>query len=223
MQITDDWRKKSLSREWNVALQLTDCLIQSPEKSIDQLDSDIGELFDVSEITEIALGVALFHGFSKMLIALGREPDEMETTIIPTPTPSLERLDKVFAVDNPMHIALSASQNLRDRWLDLEEALWETQSYPIEELLATRSRLSELLPIPNTFRSYYSSDASTSSSLRIADQFFYDVRSITEEQRREISSNFGIEGLVVLMICLALYDGAFRVMSVLNHWEKFSE
>ena len=52
---------------------------------------------------------------------------------------------------------------------------------------------------------------------------FYDVRSITTEQRNEISTNFGTEGLVVLMICLALYDGAFRVMSVLGHWEKFSE
>ncbi len=169
------------------------------------------------------MGVALFHGFSKMLIALGREPDEMETTIIPTPTPSLDRIDKVFAADNPMHIVLSPSQNLRYRWLDLEEALWGTQSYPITELLAIRSRLSELLPIPTAFRSYYSSDGSYSSSLRIADQFFYDVRSITAEQRNDISRNFGTEGLVVLMICLALYDGAFRVMSVLNHWEKFSE
>ena len=45
-----------------------------------------------------------------MLIALGREPDEMETTIIPTPTPSLLRLDKVFEPDNPMHIVLSPPQ-----------------------------------------------------------------------------------------------------------------
>lgn len=197
-------------------MQLTDCLIQSPEKSIKHIDPDLGKLFHVSEITEIALGVALFHGFSKMLIALGREPDEMETTIIPTPTPSLDRLDKVFAADNPMHIVLSPSQNLRDRWLDLEEALWETQSYPITELLAIRSRLSELLPIPTTFLNYYSS-STTSSSLKIADQFFYDVRSISAEQRSEISRNFGDEGLVVLMISLALYDGAFRLMSVLDY------
>ncbi len=197
-------------------MQLTDCLIQSPEKSIKHIDPDLGKLFHVSEITEIALGVALFHGFSKMLIALGREPDEMETTIIPTPTPSLDRLDKVFAADNPMHIVLSPSQNLRDRWLDLEEALWETQSYPIAELLAIRSRLSELLPIPTNFLNYYSSNT-TSSSLKIADQFFYDVRSISAEQRSEISRNFGHEGLVVLMISLALYDGAFRLMSVLDH------
>tara|TARA_B100000902_G_C27322035_1_gene925376 strand:- start:1393 stop:1908 length:516 start_codon:yes stop_codon:yes gene_type:complete len=171
----------------------------------------------------MALGVALFHGFSKMLIALGREPDEMETTIIPTPTPSNDPLDKVFGVDNPMQMVLSPTQHLRDRWLDLEEALWETQSYPTTELLAIRTRLSELLPIPNTFSNYYSSETRNSFSTGIADQFFYDVRSITEEQRNEIVSNFGLEGLVVLMICLALYDGAFRVISVLDHWEKLSE
>ncbi len=165
----------------------------------------------------MALGVALFHGFSKMLIALGREPDEMETTVIPTPTPSLEHLDKVFEPDNPMHAILSPSPNLRDRWLDLEDALWISQSYPTTELLAVRGRLAELLPIPNAFRSYYLSAGSGNSSLSIADQFFYDVRSITEEQRNEISNNFGTEGLVVLMICLALYDGAFRIVSVLDH------
>ena len=198
-------------------MQLTDCLIQSPEKSINELDSGLRELFNASEITEMALGVALFHGFSKMLIALGREPDEMETTIIPTPTPSLLRLDKVFEPDNPMHIVLSPSPNLRDRWLDLEDALWMSQSYPTTELLAVRGRLAELLPIPDAFRGYYPSVGRGNSSLSIADQFFYDVRSITEEQRNEISNNFGTEGLVVLMICLALYDGAFRIISVLDH------
>ena len=165
----------------------------------------------------MTLGVALFHGFSKMLIALGREPDEMETTIIPTPTPSLERLDKVFEPDNPMHIVLSPSTNLRDRWLDLEDALWMSQSYPTTKLLAVRGRLAELLPISDAFRGYYPSVGRGNSSLSIADQFFYDVRSITEEQRNQISNDFGTEGLVVLMICLALYDGAFRIISVLDH------
>ena len=37
------------------------------------------------EIAEIALGVTLFHGMSKVLICLGLEPEEMDTTILPTP------------------------------------------------------------------------------------------------------------------------------------------
>ncbi|MAU39765.1 MAG: hypothetical protein CL501_02750 [Actinobacteria bacterium] len=216
-QITNEWSDGSLSPKWNAALHLTDCIIQSPEKSIKYLDRELGDLFDASEITEISLGVALFHGFSKMLIALGREPNEMETTIIPTPTPSTNRLDKVFSADNPMHAVLSASKNLRDRWLDLEDALWETSSYPTSELQMIRSRLSELLPIPEACSRYYRSNTEDSSSVGIADQFFYDVRSITEKQRNEISQNYGPEGLVTLMICLALYDGAFRIISVLDY------
>ena len=36
-------------------------------------------------VVEVALGLALFHGFSKMLIALGLEPEEMTTVVLPTP------------------------------------------------------------------------------------------------------------------------------------------
>ena len=42
--------------------------------------------FSRSQVTELLLGLALFHGFSKMLIALGREPSDMDTVVIPTPT-----------------------------------------------------------------------------------------------------------------------------------------
>ena len=41
--------------------------------------------FDADQRTEIGIGLALFHGFSKVLIALGCEPTEMETTILRTP------------------------------------------------------------------------------------------------------------------------------------------
>jgi hypothetical protein len=33
----------------------------------------------------MTLGISLFHGFSKMLIVLGLEPEEMDTTVVPTP------------------------------------------------------------------------------------------------------------------------------------------
>ena len=38
-----------------------------------------------AQLAELGLGVALFHGMSKMLIVLGMEPDEMDTTVAPTP------------------------------------------------------------------------------------------------------------------------------------------
>jgi hypothetical protein len=53
------------------------------------MDLDVAERFraefDAAQRTEIGIGLALFHGFSKVLIALGCEPAEMDTTILPTP------------------------------------------------------------------------------------------------------------------------------------------
>ena len=37
------------------------------------------------EIVELALGVVLFMSMSKLLITLGLEPEEMDTTLTPTP------------------------------------------------------------------------------------------------------------------------------------------
>ena len=41
--------------------------------------------FEADERTELGIGLALFHGFSKVLIALGCEPEEMAVTELPTP------------------------------------------------------------------------------------------------------------------------------------------
>ncbi len=38
-----------------------------------------------AEIAELALGVTLFLGMSKVLICLGLEPEEMDLTALPTP------------------------------------------------------------------------------------------------------------------------------------------
>lgn len=204
-------------------MNLADSLINSPQSAGDHLQKNSGICFNSVEITELVLGVALFHGFSKMLIALGREPDEMETTVIPTPTAPDIALKKSFNSSNPMYEILSAAPKLRDRWLDLEKTLLDKTSYPIEKLEAVRSRISELLPIPDRYATHYRASVIEAGSARLADQFFYDVRSFTVEQRNEIIKRYGLSGLVDLMICLALYDGAFRTMSILAYWEKESE
>ena len=41
--------------------------------------------FSPTEQDELGVGLSLFHGFSKVLIALGCEPDEMAVTELPTP------------------------------------------------------------------------------------------------------------------------------------------
>ena len=175
--------------------------------------------FNPSQVTELLLGIALFHGFSKMLIALGREPSDMDTVVIPTPAAPTNSLNIDYPETNPMYRILSPSTNLRDRWLHFEDALWKSDSCPSEILEILRSRLAELLTLPNDFSEYYHTDSRNSSLAPIADQFFFDVRSISEEQRSSIVGKIGLDGLLNLMICLALYDGAFRVISTISSLE----
>ena len=177
--------------------------------------------FSRSQVTELLLGVALFHGFSKMLIALGREPSDMDTVVIPTPTAPTDSLKVDYPRTNPMHRVLSPSTNLRDRWLHFEDALWESDSCPNEILKIVRSRLAGLLALPNNFSNYYHTSSRDSSLASIADQFFFDVRSISKEQRSSIVDEIGLDGLLNLMICLALYDGAFRVISAISSLEAY--
>ena len=49
------------------------------------LATDMRSEFDDAEIAELATGVALAHGFSKLLITLGLEPEEMATIVARTP------------------------------------------------------------------------------------------------------------------------------------------
>ena len=41
--------------------------------------------FSDAEIVEMALGVGMFMGMSKVLINMGLEPENMPVTVIPTP------------------------------------------------------------------------------------------------------------------------------------------
>ena len=50
-----------------------------------ELRARLREHFGDPEIVEMALGVGLFMSLSKVLIALGMEPEAMDTEIVPTP------------------------------------------------------------------------------------------------------------------------------------------
>ena len=47
--------------------------------------TELERLFSAAEIAELAMGVGLFLGMSKVLINLGLEPEAMPTTVVPTP------------------------------------------------------------------------------------------------------------------------------------------
>ena len=82
--VEDDYADRFGPRE-AAALALTDVLIGPGETATPELQDALLEHYSADEIAELALGVGCFLGMSKVLIALGLEPEEMETTVLPTP------------------------------------------------------------------------------------------------------------------------------------------
>jgi len=82
--VRDDYASRVSQRE-ALALTLTDALIGDPASLTSEQLTQLSEEFDQGELAELALGVSLFFGLSKVLIALGLEPQTMPTTVLPTP------------------------------------------------------------------------------------------------------------------------------------------
>tara|TARA_B100001142_G_C14322917_1_gene651151 strand:+ start:1471 stop:2121 length:651 start_codon:yes stop_codon:yes gene_type:complete len=214
--INADALQNDLPNQWLSILAFTDHFILTPGPLPKEMKANLINSYTETELTEIALGLGLFHGFSKMLIALGREPDDMATTVIPTPTAPSTDLDIEITKGHPVANLLSPTNKLRNYWLQLEESLWSMDSYPTNELRYIRFHLVNLFKLNSEYRDFYRIEGSSDTSKSIADQFVYDVRSITVRQREEIINDFGSEGLLNIMICLAIYDGIFRVAAVME-------
>ena len=67
------------------ALHLTDALIGEPRSLDVAARTALAGAFTTAEIVELALGVGLLLGMSRVLINLGLEPEGMPVTVIPTP------------------------------------------------------------------------------------------------------------------------------------------
>ncbi len=67
------------------ALKLTDAIIGVPAPPGEDIQQTLKAHYSEAEIAEIALGVGLFLGMSKVLINLGLEPEDMPVTVVPTP------------------------------------------------------------------------------------------------------------------------------------------
>ncbi len=83
-QITDGYETTLPPRE-AAALALTDAIIGIPRSPDDNLQQALKAHYSEAEIVELALGVGLFLGMSKVLINLGLEPEDMPVTVVPTP------------------------------------------------------------------------------------------------------------------------------------------
>ena len=68
-----------------MALQFADAFFAASGPPDADLQAALREEFTEEELVEMGVGLALFHGVSKMLIALGCEPEEMEVGVHRTP------------------------------------------------------------------------------------------------------------------------------------------
>jgi len=83
--IDDHYERSPLSERDKVTLRFTDALLCVPTGVGPDLSDQLQRHFSDPEIVELALAVGLFHALSKLLIALGLEPDNMPITVVPTP------------------------------------------------------------------------------------------------------------------------------------------
>jgi AhpD family alkylhydroperoxidase len=73
-----------LSDTEKAAIRFTDTFLREPGALSTGQGAELLEHFTPAELVELAAGVALFMGFSKIAVALG-PPPEMPTTVVPTP------------------------------------------------------------------------------------------------------------------------------------------
>jgi len=78
-------RSEALTPRQKVALRFTDAFLRDPASDDAALRAELLAHFTPEEIVELAAGVALFMGFSKIAVALGQAPANMPVTVLPTP------------------------------------------------------------------------------------------------------------------------------------------
>ena len=84
-EITDDYADSALPDRHKAALAFADAFLDAAGPPPAAVQEMIAASLSPAELVEVGIGLALFHGFSKLLIAVGAEPADMQTTILPTP------------------------------------------------------------------------------------------------------------------------------------------
>ena len=84
-QITDDYESSGLEKRSKLAIAFADAFLSAQGPPDESTRSDMSGEFSPTEIAELGIGLALFHGFSKMLIISGCEPEDMDTTVLSVP------------------------------------------------------------------------------------------------------------------------------------------
>lgn len=85
--VTDDYQTSGkLTDAEKAALRFTDALIHDPALFDDGARAALNAHFTPAQIDELGIGITLFLALAKALITLGLEPEQMERTVLPTPS-----------------------------------------------------------------------------------------------------------------------------------------
>jgi hypothetical protein len=169
--------------------------------------------FDAGEWTELALGLGLFHGFSKMLIALGLEPDQMDTTVLPTPEAGGADVPPAD-FDDPVIALLAPRPDLAAPWQHMARRLDALPDVDTQLLAVGRRRLAELLGVAELARPPAArADAGDRQNavVELAELFAIDVRAVDAPHRERLRTMLGEAGLIANIMNLAVYDGIWRL------------
>ena len=83
--IDDGYAASSLSDRHKAVIRFTDAFLKHPGDVDEETRRGLLAHLTPEQIVELAAGVALFMGFSKIAVALGQAPESMPTTVVPTP------------------------------------------------------------------------------------------------------------------------------------------
>ncbi len=182
-------------------------MLLSPGPLPAALRSEVDAAFDPGELVELGLGLGLFHGFSKMLIALGLEPDAMDTTVLPTPAPL--GLDGPQVPPDVRAEVLAPRPDLRERWEHMASMLAGLDGLPATGVDAIDSRAAALLGAP-WGGSVDVDDDLHRLLVELTELFLIDVRAIRQEQIEALRAVAGDAGVVQAVMTMAVSDGIAR-------------
>ena len=84
-KVDDDYNETDLPQRSKLALAFADAFLGAQGAPSSDVQEHMKKEFSTEQMAERGIGLALFHGFSKLLIVTGCEPEEMERTVLSAP------------------------------------------------------------------------------------------------------------------------------------------
>lgn len=195
------------------ALRFTDALIHDPDLLDGHAAEALRQHLGDGQIAELTLAVMLFLALAKVLITLGLEPEQLETTVIPTPAPSalagegdtsgLQRIPPAVTR------ALAARPDLLGAFAAFYGALWEEHLLEPALLDVTARTIAR---VQSETGRHPDGDAVQAYAARIP----FEHHAIGDDEAARVCAELGEAGYVAFSVAAALEDALLRARMVLE-------